>query len=317
MPIKHIKEFKMTSSEEFLAALLRDNKTNGSQSTLRDALAELDSMIGLASVKQQIYDLVNIVKNKGTEHIPCLHMIFTGNPGTGKTEVARILGKVFCNLDVLPNSSFTEIDRSDLVAEYVGQTAPKAKKVIESAFGGVLFIDEAYSLGAYNNLGGGLEGGSRNDFGPEAIDVLVKQMEDRRSDFICIMAGYPKEMEAMIRVNPGLRDRIGFTIDFPNYNAAELALIFEKMIADAGYKLTDEALKEVVVASTSFAEIDDPTFGNARFIRKLVERVIFKQNVRSADDVIEVCDVMSALDETDFSNYIRHNTCSPVGFCTA
>lgn len=184
------------------------------QEALDKALQELDALIGLEPVKEQIHNIVKIVQNRGADSLPCMHMVFTGNPGTGKTKIARILARILQALGVLKTDRFIETDRSGLVARYVGHTALKTKEIIRSAQGGMLFIDEAYSLGCYSDLGESLSGkGRRHDFGPEAIDALVKEMED--SDFICVMAGYPREMETMISCNSGCAIGLVSILTFP------------------------------------------------------------------------------------------------------
>lgn len=287
------------------------------EGALEAALAELDALIGLESVKQQIRDIVSIVRNRGAEGLPCLHMLFTGNPGTGKTEVARILGRVLAALGVTEDANrFVEADRSTLVAKYVGHTAIQTKKVIKKAMGGVLFIDEAYSLGLYwGSLGASLHGdGGRHDFGPEAIDALVKEMEDHRGEFVCIMAGYPREMEAMVSLNPGLRDRIGFKIEFPDYDVGELSAIFEKMVEDRGYRLSMLAKELAGERVAHLGRGRGYDFGNARLMRKIAERAIFKQNVRTTGDIIAREDIEAAFADGDLAELevVPRQT---IGFC--
>lgn len=287
---------------------------------LDEALQELNALIGLDSVKEQIHNIVKIVQNRGADSLPCMHMVFTGNPGTGKTKIARILARILQALGVLKTDRFIETDRSGLVARYVGHTALKTKEIIKSAQGGMLFIDEAYSLGCYSDLGESLSGkGRRHDFGPEAIDALVKEMED--SDFICVMAGYPREMKTMISCNPGLRDRVGFYIDFPDYSDNELCEIFDYMIADRKYEVTEDAKDSVYEWLQKVCANNDRDFGNARLVRRFVDRVIFKQNVRTAGDCIDAVDVDAAIADSDLaklSDAISGSSAShPVGFAVA
>lgn len=287
---------------------------------LDEALQELDALIGLESVKEQIHNIVKIVQNRGASSLPCMHMVFTGNPGTGKTKIARILARILQALGVLKTDRFIETDRSGLVARYVGHTALKTKEVIRSAQGGMLFIDEAYSLGCYSDLGESLSGkGRRHDFGPEAIDALVKEMED--SDFICVMAGYPREMETMISCNPGLRDRVGFYIDFPDYSDNELCEIFDYMIADRNYEATEDARDSAYEWLQKVCANNDRDFGNARLVRRFVDRVIFKQNVRTAGDCVDAVDVDAAVADSDLAKLADlasgSNTVHPVGFTVA
>lgn len=290
------------------------------QEALNKALQELDALIGLGLVKQQIHNIVKIVQNRGADSLPCMHMVFTGNPGTGKTKIARILARILQALGVLKTDRFIETDRSGLVARYVGHTALKTKEIIRSAQGGMLFIDEAYSLGCYSDLDEGLRSKGRGrDFGPEAIDALVKEMED--SDFICVMAGYPREMETMISCNPGLRDRVGFYIDFPDYSDNELCEIFDYMLADRNYEVTEDAKNSAYEWLQKVRANNDRDFGNARLVRRFVDRVIFKQNVRTAGDCIDAVDVDAAAADSDLAKLadtVSESSAShPVGFVVA
>lgn len=290
------------------------------QEALDKALQELDALIGLEPVKEQIHNIVKIVQNRGADSLPCMHMVFTGNPGTGKTKIARILARILQALGVLKTDRFIETDRSGLVARYVGHTALKTKEIIRSAQGGMLFIDEAYSLGCYNDLDENLRSKGRGrDFGPEAIDALVKEMED--SDFICVMAGYPREMETMISCNPGLRDRVGFYIDFPDYSDNELCEIFDYMLADRNYEATEDATDSAYEWLQKVYANNDRDFGNARLVRRFVDRVIFKQNVRTAGDCVDAADVDATIADSDLAKLadVVSGSCAshPVAFAVA
>ncbi|MDD2233517.1 MAG: AAA family ATPase [Desulfitobacteriaceae bacterium] len=240
-------------------------------------LAELDMMVGLSTIKQLIRELqayVEIQKRRTREKLAAdplvLHMIFRGNPGTGKTTVARIVGKLFKELGTLQKGHIIECERADLVGEYIGHTAQKTKEQVKKALGGVLFIDEAYSLAR----------GGEKDFGKEAIDALVKAMEDNKDNLILILAGYRHEMEWFLQTNPGLRSRFPIHIDFPDYTLGELLEIGESMIKARQYELipdTREALRNFLKITL---QTHNTYAGNARLIRNLVEKMIRKQAIR-------------------------------------
>jgi AAA+ superfamily predicted ATPase len=236
---------------------------------------QLEALIGLESVKQTIQKISAYAEvNKNSDDLN-LHMCFYGNPGTGKTEVARIIAGLLCEIGVLPTNQVVEVDRSDLVGAYVGETAIKTTNVIQSAMGGVLFIDEAYSL-AYSD--------SKADYGNEAIATLIKAMEDKRGKFCVILAGYKNPMLEMISSNPGFRSRIQFELDFPNYSRNELGDITDSMIRSRGYVLTEEA-KELLLDITDLKR-KESNFANAREVRNILDHMIMCQNMRalSAED---------------------------------
>lgn len=245
-------------------------------SDLESCLNELEALVGLEGVKNEVLACINLLrinnmrKEKGLPELQTSnHMVFTGNPGTGKTTVARIMAKIFKSLGVVSKGQLVETDRSGLVAGYMGQTALKTAQVIKKAKGGVLFIDEAYSLSS--------EEGS-NDYGREAIDTLVKGMEDYRDDLVVIVAGYVDEMRKFINMNPGLRSRFNKYINFANYSSEEMLEIFKRQCEKAQFLLATDAED---AALQFFANCqDDPTFGNARGVRNFFDRVVMNQATR-------------------------------------
>jgi len=240
-------------------------------------LQELNELIGLSEVKNlvsEIYAYVEIQKKRIKEKLCAdplvLHMIFKGNPGTGKTTVARIIGKLFRAMGVLTKGHLIEVERADLVGEYIGHTAQKTREQIKKALGGILFIDEAYSLAR----------GGEKDFGKESIDVLVKAMEDQKDNLILILAGYKQEMEWFLRCNPGLRSRFPIHIDFPDYTGEELFKIGEAMLKNRQYQLSSSAQKELWEILQQQVGKGSQNEGNARLVRNLIEKAIRRQAVR-------------------------------------
>ncbi|MBQ8983086.1 MAG: AAA family ATPase [Lachnospiraceae bacterium] len=236
---------------------------------------ELNELIGLDSVKKEVKNLVNLLQintlreQNGLKTAPVArHFVFTGNPGTGKTTVARLLSKIYCALGILSKGHMVEVDRSGLVAGYMGQTSLKVKQVLDKAKGGVLFIDEAYALSNH---------GPEGDFGQEAIDTLNKGMEDMREDLIVIVAGYPDLMEDFIDANPGLKSRFNKTIAFPDYNAEDLERIFLYMCKEHEYHLAPDAMQVLKGKLQNMIEHKDENFGNARDIRNYLNVVIEHQ----------------------------------------
>lgn len=243
---------------------------------IEDLKKELDTYIGLGEVKREVNNLINmatVFKRREEAGLPnadfSLHMVFTGNPGTGKTMMARMMARIYRSLGILSKGQLVEVDRSGLVAGYVGQTALKTQKVIEKAMGGVLFIDEAYAL----------NGKSENDFGQEAIDTILKAMEDHRDDLVVIVAGYTELMDRFIHSNPGLESRFNRFLLFEDYTPEEMFEIF-KMRCGKGYVLAPEA--EPLVRDYIAEESADPSFGNARGVRNLFEHILVAQNNRLA-----------------------------------
>lgn len=240
-------------------------------------LDELRSLIGLTEVKSEVTALANFVRiQKEREKIGLkpvglsYHCVFTGNPGTGKTTVARILAAIYKNLGILKKGHLVETDRSGLVAEYVGQTAVKTNKIIDSALDGVLFIDEAYSL---------VQGGG-NDYGQEAISTLLKRMEDDRDRLVVILAGYSDEMKQFIDSNPGLQSRFSRYIHFADYTTEELEKIFMLNVQKNQYKLDESGCQKLSQMLSFAVEHKDKNFGNGRFVRNMFEKTIQNQATR-------------------------------------
>lgn len=257
---------------------------------------ELEELIGLDNVKTEISSLSNLVKVQQVRKERGMsvsnlsyHCVFTGNPGTGKTTVARIVAEIYKELGVLKKGHLVETDRSGLVGEYVGQTAPKTNAIIDSALDGVLFIDEAYSL---------VQGG-QGDYGKEAISTLLKRMEDDRDRLVVILAGYSKEMDDFINSNSGLQSRFNRYIEFPDYSSEELLQIFDFIIKKNEFVLTDEAsnlVKEVIAKAVANK---NNNFGNARYIRNLFEKVITQQANRIATAENISNEVLSKIEAVD------------------
>lgn len=258
----------------------RKENVKKTKSTSKSSSSELDALVGLSSVKEEIKTLSNFIKIQQKRKEQGLksssvsyHCVFTGNPGTGKTTVARIVAQIYKDLGILSKGHLVETDRAGLVAEYVGQTAVKTNKIIDSALDGVLFIDEAYSL-----IGTG------QDYGKEAIATLLKRMEDDRDRLVVILAGYSKEMQDFINTNPGLQSRFNRYIEFPDYSAEELLQIFEKNVARFDYKLEKDACMAMAKYFQNAVENKDANFGNARFVRNIFEKTLEKQANRLSTD---------------------------------
>ena len=270
---------------------------------IEDLLAELDSYVGMDAIKAEVRSLINMVqvyKLRREHDLPTtdmsLHMVFSGNPGTGKTTVARIMSRIYHSLDILSKGQLVEVDRSGLVAGYVGQTALKTQKVIEKAMGGVLFIDEAYAL----------NGKSENDFGQEAIDTILKAMEDHRDDLVVIVAGYTELMDRFIHSNPGLESRFNRFLMFEDYTPEQMVAIFKMQCKKGCYVLaqgTEELVRDFIAEESA-----DDSFGNARGVRNLFEHILVAQNNRLAkmknvtrDDLMQILpdDVLHARGKID------------------
>lgn len=271
---------KISISSSTISALQPTVKVKPNKKvTLDDARKELNRLVGLENVKSYISDWVdqlkvfNLRRSRGMS-VPDMsyHMVFTGNPGTGKTTVARIMAQIYCALGIISKGQLVEVDRSDLVAGYVGQTAIKTVGVIEQALGGVLFIDEAYSLA----------NGRDNDFGREAIETLLKAMEDHRNDLVVIVAGYDGLMHKFIDSNPGLRSRFKNFIHFDDYSGCEMFKIFQTLCRENQYVISDEASTVLMNRFDTLYLTRDDGFGNARDVRNAFESVVTRQSKRIA-----------------------------------
>ena len=246
--------------------------------TIEDLKAELAGYVGLTHIKEEVQDLINLVtvyQMRRAHDLPVsdlsLHMVFSGNPGTGKTMIARLMARIYKTLGILEGGHLVEVDRSALVAGYVGQTATKTMEVLEKARGGVLFIDEAYTLSR----------GAENDFGQEAIDTMLKYMEDHRDEIVVIVAGYVELMEEFVHSNPGLESRFNRFMHFPDYTGEELMEIFQMRCEKNCYVLNEEAKAEVQKYLSNVSETHK-TFGNGRGVRNLFEKILVEQANRLA-----------------------------------
>jgi len=252
---------------------IQTEETPEKEKTLEELLETLDALVGLENIKQSVKSLINYVnirKLREENELPnpplSLHMVFTGNPGTGKTTVARILSELYRAIGVLSKGQLVEVDRSGLVAGFVGQTAIKTSEAVTNALGGILFIDEAYALAP--------DSGAGNDFGREAIETLLKLMEDHRDNLIVIVAGYSDPMERFITSNPGLESRFNRYFMFEDYNNEELYDIFDTMCIRSEYLLTDDAKEYAREHFRMIYDMREENFGNARHVRNFFENIV-------------------------------------------
>jgi stage V sporulation protein K len=265
-------------SKETLESQVVPKEVIPEHEALKEIEKELGALVGMDEMKRLIKEIYAwIFVNKKREEMglkagkQALHMMFKGNPGTGKTTVARLIGKLFLKMNVLSKGHLIEAERADLVGEYIGHTAQKTRDLIKKSLGGILFIDEAYSLGR----------GGEKDFGKEAIDTLVKHMEDKQHEFILILAGYSREMEYFLTLNPGLHSRFPLVVDFPDYNIEQLMEIAARMIKERDYTLSHEAekrMREHLVWTKS--SLSPRAFSNGRYIRNIIEKTIRSQAMR-------------------------------------
>lgn len=287
---------------EYLRIRTKSKSTNNKKAAIQD----LNSLEGLDQVKEQIQYILNYIKvNKNRGTLPSLHMSFEGNPGSGKTSVARIIGKIFAEEKILSNNkTFVEINARELVGQYVGWTAVQTKEIVEKAEGGVLFLDEAYALIS-----------DKHSFEQEAIDTLIKLMEDKRDSICIIFAGYTKEMQQLFDMNPGFASRINFHIQFPDYSEEELYNIFRKMIKQEKYKLSNNT-KDILIDYFKKEKAKEH-FANGRCVRNLFERIKFEQADRVVTDNTQNIDLIK---KCDIENTIKQlileqvNTKKVIGF---
>jgi stage V sporulation protein K len=268
-------ELKRLLQLDYSAVQEDSSNTILSDDSLESTLKELEELVGLSDIKNEVKSLINfakvneIRKAKGLPTVSLsLHSVFFGPPGTGKTTIARLISKSFKSLGILKKGHLVETDRSQLVAGYVGQTAIKTKEVLDKALDGVLFIDEAYSLS------------SDDDFGKEAIDTILKYMEDNRDRLIVIVAGYENEMGTFINSNPGLKSRFNKYFNFPNYSGSELLDILLRITAKNKFNMSDEAKSKLIYIINDAIFAEGKQFGNARYVRNLYEQIVQNQFMR-------------------------------------
>lgn len=285
--------------EDFvLPSNIKDKDTSEEEKTTEELLKELDQYIGLTKVKTQVRKLINQVRmnrKRAEKGIPVtktsLHLVFTGNPGTGKTTVARILAKLYKSIGILKTGQLVEVGREDLVAQFVGQTAQKTKEVLNRALGGVLFIDEAYTLASNT---------SDNDFGQESIDTILRYMENNRNKIVVIVAGYPREMKRFIESNPGLESRFTTMIGFEDYSLGQLMEILELQCRKAGYIMTDGAREKAQERLRYEKAASGSNFGNGRVVRNIFEAAVLEQNDRISTIENLTDEEMMTLTKEDF-----------------
>lgn len=282
-------------SEERLKSLTQS--TDQSNDSLEKVLAELDNLVGLGDVKNEVKTLVNYIRiqkereKQGLKISPIsYHCVFTGSPGTGKTTVARIVGRIYKHLGILKKGHLIEADRASLIGEFAGHTAPKVDRLIESALDGVLFIDEAYSLMIY----------SEDPYGREAIAALIKRIEDNRDRLVVILAGYTEEMHKFIDSNPGFRSRFNRYIMFADYSPEELMEIFELGCKNSDYKLSTAASEKILLAFQKLFSSRNKSFGNARLARNLFEETLENQANRISKSSAITKDLLMTIEADDF-----------------
>jgi len=301
---------KAPVKKELSKKQLKD-KTEQEQETLKSVMKKINELVGMKNIKKEINTLVNLIKiRKAREErsLPVskssLHAVFYGPPGTGKTTIARLLGKVYKAMGLLTKGHIIETDRAGLVAGYVGQTAIQVNEVVEQALDGILFIDEAYALKP--------KGGSGNDFGQEAIETILKRMEDQRERLVVIVAGYPDEMKQFIESNPGLKSRFSRYFYFKDYKPEELIKIFAIFCKNAAYKLTKQARAKLLELLKSLYAKKDRTFGNGRLARNIFEKVIENQANRLVKITPLTDEILSTIQKADIPTEKEQEDQSPI-----
>lgn len=275
---------------------------------LPEILSDLNDLVGLDKIKDQINNLISLLKFNKNANIDIskfnLHMIFTGNPGTGKTTVARLLSDILFNLGYTRKNKLVEVSAKDLIAEYIGQTSGKTYNVMKSAFGGVLFIDEAYSI---------IDSDGKGTFASDCISTILKVMEDQRDNIIVIFAGYQKEMENFIKFNPGLQSRIGYKIEFEDYSVDELAQIFDNLLIKNNFRITNEAKEKIIYIIEQSSKIEN--FGNARYINKMYQDILIAHS-KNMEDITDK-DKLMLITENDINEdqlIVKEKTGRKIGF---
>lgn len=286
---------------------LEDIPERFNERDLPTILKDLNSLTGLNNIKTQVNDLASLLKFNKKAQINIenfnLHMIFTGNPGTGKTTVARLITDILYNLGYINQNRLTEVTSKDLIAEYIGQTAGKTYNVVKSALGGVLFIDEAYSI---------TMGEDESGYGSECIATLLKLMEDYKGKLIIIFAGYKEEMEKFEKTNSGLASRIGYKINFPDYSIEELTTIFLELVEKNSLQISDEALEDIKIIIRDSAKIKN--FGNARYINSLFQKLLIEHAKNEETDNYNKETYLIKKVDVQYNKLIAENLERKIGF---